>query len=207
MKLTRILMILAAATVAGLLLAACGGSDSAEVANLGTNTTTDEEGDTTEAPSDPEEAILAYTQCMRENGIDLPDPDFSGEPGQGGGGFFGQGGIDPEDPDFQEAQEKCGSNLESIRGNFNPENQEEFQDAALELAQCMRDRGFDVPDPDFSQEPGQGGGPGGGGGLGDSGLDPDDPEVQAALEECQEAAFGDLDIGPPGGPGGQEDES
>jgi hypothetical protein len=207
MKLTRVLMIFAAATLAGLLLAACGGSDSAGVANLGTNTTTGEEGDTTEAPTDPEEAILAYTQCMRENGIDLPDPDFSGEPGEGGGGFFGQGGIDPEDPDFQAAQEKCGSNLESIQGNFDPENQEAFQDAALELAQCMRDRGFDVPDPDFSQEPGQGGGPGGGGILGDSGLDPDDPEVQAALEECQEAAFGDLDIGPPGGPGGQEDES
>jgi len=31
--------------------------------------------------------------------------------------------------------------------------------------------------------------------------------VQAALEECQEAAFGDLDIGPPGGGQGQEDES
>lgn len=213
MKLTRILMILAAATVAGLLLAACGGSDSAGVANLGTNTTPDEESDPTEAPTDPQEAILAYTQCMRENGIDLPDPDFSGEPGQGGGGFFGQGGIDPEDSDFQEAQEKCGSNLESIRGNFNPDNQEQFQDAALELAQCMRDRGFDVPDPDFSQgRPGQGGGgpgggQGGGGILGGSGLDPEDPEVQAALEECQEAAFGDLDIGPPGGGQGQEDES
>jgi len=148
---------------------------------------------------------------MRENGVDLPDPDFSGEPGEGGGGFFGQGGIDPEDPDFQEAQEKCGSNLESIRGNFNPDNQEAFQDAALELAQCMRDRGFDVPDPDLSQGPGQGGGPGGGQGgggiLGDSELDLEDPEVQAALEECQEAAFGDLDIGPPGGGQGQEDES
>lgn len=215
MKLNRLLIIFAAATVAGLLLTACGGSDSAGVANLGTNATTGEEGDT-EAPTDPEEAILAYTQCMRENGVDLPDPDFSGEPGQGGGGFFGgQGGIDPEDPDFQEAQEKCGSNLESIQGNFNPDNQEQFQDAALELAQCMRDRGFDVPDPDFSQGgPGQGGpggGQGGGGILGDSGLDPEDPEVQAALEECQEAAFGDLDFGPGGGPPGggpgQEDES
>lgn len=211
MKLNRLLMIFAAAIFAGLLLAACGGSESPEVANLGTDTTTDAEADATEAPSDPEEAILAYTQCMRENGVDLPDPDFSVEPGEGGGGFFGQGGIDPEDPDFQEAQEKCGSNLESIQGTFNPDNQEQFQDAALELAQCMRDRGFDVPDPDFSQGgPGQGGP--GGGILGDSGLDPEDPEVQAALEECQEAAFGDLDIGPPGGgpPGGgqgQEDES
>lgn len=209
MKRNRLLPIFAAAIAAGLLLAACGGSDSPEVANLGSNTTADEESDTTEAPADPEEAILAYTQCMRENGVDLPDPDFSGEPGQGGGGFFGgQGGIDPDDPDFQKAQEKCGSNLESIRGNFNPDNQEQIQDAALELAQCMRDRGFDVPDPDFSQGgPGQGG-PGGGGILGDSGLDPDDPEVRAALEECQEAAFGDLDIGPPGeGPPSRDDDS
>ena len=208
MKLTRILMILAAATVAGLLLAACGGSDSAEVANLGTNTTTDEEGDNTEAPGDPEEAILAYTQCMRENGIDLPDPDFSGEPGQGGGGFFGQGGIDPEDPDFQEAQEKCGSKLESIRGNFNPENQ-----ARVPRRRCSRwpsacaTVASTCPIPTSPRSLAQGGGPGGGGILGDSGLDPDDPEVQAALEECQEAAFGDLESGRRGGPGGQEDES
>ncbi len=204
MRLTHTLMTFVAAALFGLLLAACGGGDSAEVANLGTDTTATEQGAGDDAPSDPEEAILAYTQCMREEGIDLPDPDFSGEPGQGGG-FLGQAGIDPNDPDFQAAQEKCGSNLQAIQGNFDPENQQEFQDAALALTQCLRDRGFDVPDPDFSQGgPGQGGGPGGGGGggiLGDSGLDPDDPEVQAALEECQEQAFGDLDIGPPGGPG------
>lgn len=202
MRLAKILAALTVATVAGLSLVACGGSDSAEVANLGDSaTTTSEEGSEDQASEDPEEAILAYTECMREEGIDLPDPDFSGEPGQGG--FLGGSGIDPNDPDFQAAQEKCQSNLEGIQGRFDPEDQQALQDAALEFAQCMRDHGFDVPDPDFSQGgPGPGGG-GGGGILGDSGLDPDDPDVQAAIQDCQ-GAFGDL--GGPGEPPGTQDD-
>ena len=206
MRLTRTLTTLALAAVAALSLAACGGSDSSQVANLGDTTTTSEEGSDDQAPEDAEEAILAYTECMRGEGIDLPDPDFSGEPGEGG--FLGGSGIDPNDPDFQDAQEKCQSNLEGIQGQFDPEDLQAFQDAALEFAQCLRDHGFDVPDPDFSQGgPGQGGVPGGGGGgiFGDSGIDPEDPEVQAALEDCQEA-FGDLPgPGGPGGPPGAQD--
>lgn len=208
MRLAKILTALAVAAIAGLLLAACGGSDSSEVANLGDAAgTTTEEGSENQASEDPEEAILAYTECMREEGIDLPDPDFSGELGEGGGsGFLGGSDIDPNDPDFRAAQEKCQSNLEGIQGQFDPEDQQALQDAALEFAQCMRDHGFDVPDPDFSEGgPGQGGG-GGGGIFGDSGLDPDDPDVQAAMEDCQEA-FGDLGGGPggPGGPPGTQD--
>ena len=116
MRLAKILTALAVAAIAGLLLAACGGSDSSEVANLGDAAgTTTEEGSENQASEDPEEAILAYTECMREEGIDLPDPDFSGELGEGGGsGFLGGSDIDPNDPDFQAAQEKCQSNLEGV---------------------------------------------------------------------------------------------
>src|SRR5215216_639521 len=27
------------------------------------------------APTDPQEAFLAYSACMRENGVDMPDPE------------------------------------------------------------------------------------------------------------------------------------
>jgi hypothetical protein len=194
--LTRMLTALALAAVAGLLLAACGGSDSPQVANLGNTTAAPEgEDDTSGEETDPQEAILAFTRCMRENGVDVPDPDFSGD--GGGGPRFrarpGGGDFDPNDPDFQAAQEKCRSHLEGIQGRFDPESREAFQDAALEFAQCMRDQGIDVPDPDFSQ------GPGGGGGLfGADGIDPSDPDFQAAQEECRHV-FEDLGIGPPGG--------
>jgi len=201
MTLTRTLTALAACAAAGLLLTACGGSDSPEVANLGGSATTTEDGETTEAEEDPEEAMLAFTECMRDEGIDLPDPTFS-EDGEGGSRFqVGPGeGIDPDDPDFQAAQEKCQPLLEGIQGRFDPEDREAFEDAALEYAQCMRDHGFDVPDPEFNDGPG-----GGGFGIFQEGnLDPNDPDVRAAMEDCQSAFDG---LGPgPGGPDAPPDD-
>jgi hypothetical protein len=58
-----------------------------------------------------EDTLYEFAACMRDNGIDMPDPDFSsfgtprGEPGEGGGPFGGA--IDPDDPEFQKALEAC----------------------------------------------------------------------------------------------------
>jgi hypothetical protein len=65
------------------------------------------------ATMDPELAdqLLEFAQCMRDEGIDFPDPQFSG----GGvtvqiGGPDGDG-IDPSSEAFQAAQEACGELL------------------------------------------------------------------------------------------------
>jgi hypothetical protein len=206
--------VLALAGMLGLALAvsACAGGDSAEgaqVASLGgssTETETETETTTTGTSEDPQEILLDYTECMRDEGIDLPDPDFSGGAGGGARIQLGPNGIDPDDPKFQAAREKCEPILETLQQRFDPARQEEFQDAALEFAKCMREHGIDVPDPDFSD-----GAPGRrreGGPFGDSGIDPDDPKVQAAREECDEV-FADLGGrfgGGPGGVGGGDDE-
>lgn len=59
--------------------------------------------------ADIEDQLFEFAACMREEGVDMPDPDFSnllgGGPGQGGGPFGGA--IDVEDPEFQEAAETC----------------------------------------------------------------------------------------------------
>lgn len=182
-----------------LALAACGGtasSDGDEVASLG-GSSTETETATTTTSDDPQEALLDYTECMRDEGIDLPDPDFSGE---GGGGriLIGPDGIDPDDPDFRAAQEKCSPILESLRQNFDEEDRQAFQDAALAFAKCMREHGVDVPDPDFSE--GAPGRRGPGGPFRGSGVDPDDPDFQKAREACEDA-FADLPgrLGAPGG--------
>jgi hypothetical protein len=52
------------------------------------------------------EKALEHARCMREHGIDFPDPQFSGE-----GKVtmaFKKGEVDPDDPDFKAAQEECG---------------------------------------------------------------------------------------------------
>ena len=161
-------------------LAACGGS----AADTTTPTlpslagsTPDAQADgttTTTAAVDPEDAMLEYAACMREHGVDIPDP------GSEAGGSFaitldGDGNFDA----FEEAAAACDSILEDAFGEFEltPEQEAELRDQELEFARCMRENGIDWPDPD----------PSGGGviefGLGDD-VDPD--EINAAMEACGE---------------------
>ena len=172
-----------------LALSACGGngSESVEIAILedidgveGEQALEGGDGQTADggAPADNfQDAILEFAACLRDQGLDVPDPDFSG--GGGRAGLFG-GAIDPQDPEVQAAIEQCQSAFEGIQSQFIPEDQTALQDSILEFASCLRDQGFDVPDPDFS------GGGAGGGGFFRGNIDLDDPEVQAALEECQD---------------------
>jgi hypothetical protein len=62
-----------------------------------------------------QDTMLEFAVCMRANGYDMPDPDFSGTgPGPGGGGAFGE--LDRTDPDFMAAEEACGDILDGFRG-------------------------------------------------------------------------------------------
>jgi hypothetical protein len=158
-----------------ILLAACGGSDDSGVAEAeggsgGGNGTTA----TTTTPASEEEAeqaALDFARCMREQGVDFPDP----QPDEDGGlQFRAPEGADPEA--LRDASEKCEEHLEGIRPELSEEDQAELQDAQLEFARCMRAEGVDVPDP----QPGAG--PGGGTLFQ---LDEDDPKVEAALEKCE----------------------
>lgn len=184
-----------------LVVASCGSASDGDVATLEGVTDTSQ-GTTSEENVDAEQALLDFAQCMRDNGVpEFPDPELDangnlqlfgrgGGPGAGGG----SGGLGVDQGTLQAAFEVCGELIEGvIQNNFRQLDQTEFQDAFLEFAQCMRDQGIDMPDPDFS------GGfrPGGGGGLfGD--IDPQDPAFQEAAENCQgifEGGFG------PGGGG------
>lgn len=200
MKLTYLLVL-------ALVLAACGGAaaDTGQgVASLdeSAGTTT-----TTVALTD-EEAAIAFTECMREQGIDMEDPTVDSEgnvipgrptnlpdPGEGQDGrvTFGE--------DMRNAFAECGDLLQGTNFGFTRVDRTQLQDQLIELAACLRDQGLDVADPDLSQlEPGSGDGEvrQGGGPLG---LDFQDPAVQEALDACGEFVpnFGQR-IGP-GGPG------
>jgi hypothetical protein len=181
-RLTRTLLaILAVGT-----LAACGGGgggDDDGVASLGTDETPADDGGGDDGDDEPtaaerEDAMLEFTECMREHGVDMPDPDTGG----GGGPVImrREAGSAADEEAFEEAQEECGSIMEDAFGDRpqrDPEEEAEMQDNALAYAQCMRDHGIDFPDPDFSE-----------GGmamrLGD-GIDPEDPDFIEAEEACQ----------------------
>lgn len=181
------------AVVAAIGLGACGGGgdDSSDgVASLGAGDAVSTE---TTVVGDDQDRILAYTACLREQGLDVADPTFDAD-GNLDGGFFGpDSGVDPRSEEFQAAQEACGSLIEGLTlggpggGNFDPEA---MQQATLAYTECLRDEGLEVDDLDFSGQ----GGPGGGDGVGPGGTPPDGSAPSGSLP-----AGGDPGQGPGGG--------
>ena len=63
-----------------------------------------------------QETMLSFAKCMREHGVDMPDPQFSEN---GGGVMFragpapGQGRVNPDSSTFREAEKVCGEILEN----------------------------------------------------------------------------------------------
>jgi hypothetical protein len=165
-----------AAVGASIALIACGGSDSS--------------GEDAEASA--EDAGLEFAQCMREHGVDIPDP----KPGSGGGGFSIEFEGDPrQDENFQEAQEACGDILEQAIPEGERPDPAEIRDQLHQMTECLRDKGYDVPEPQIAL-PGE-----------DPPENPeppseefqdlmDDPKFQRAQEDCAEQAGL-----PGGGPG------
>lgn len=158
-----------------LLAAGCGGSDGDTngVASVSGN---DGATTTTTGGADREQALLDFARCMRDNGVPIQDPQVDSEgnlrlrPGQGGVGDVDQATLD-------KAREACQEHLEGVTQGFTPEDQTRLQDALVKYAGCMRQNGYDMPDPDLSQGAGRGR-------FGD--LDRDDPAFQKAHEACKQ---------------------
>jgi hypothetical protein len=167
--------------------------------------------------SEMQDAMLDYAQCMRDHGIDMPDPEFNGDGGgmviQGGPGGGGKtAGPGFESEEFQAADEECNDVLEDIRGDMpqlSPEEQAEMQDKLVAMAQCMRDKGYDMPDPEVNGDGGvqiqmRGGGADGPQGTGSG----PDEQMQQDQEECNEqAGMENGPLGRPGGPAGPDTDS
>jgi hypothetical protein len=194
---------LGAATLGAVLalvaLAGCGGSDPAD-ATGGVATASgggDKASKKTDAKRDPQQAGLDWARCMREHGVDVPDPQSGGDgfirigPAADAAGAPTAGTPIQMPAGFEEADKECRHFLDDLiqdgAGTVDPEE----QDRALKFAQCMREHGVNMPDPDFSN-----------GGIsirigGDTGINPDSQTVQEAHKACQEF------FGPAGGAGGR----
>ncbi|WP_283135257.1 hypothetical protein [Rhizohabitans arisaemae] len=130
------------------------------------------------ASIDPREKGRLFAQCMRENGVDMPDP------GANGGAVRVE--RRPGDAKMEKALEACQSKAgPGTRKPLDPAEQEKFR----ALARCMRENGIDMPDPDFS------GGRVtiGGGDL--KKINPRDAKFREAMETCRNK------VGITGGPG------
>jgi hypothetical protein len=129
-----------------------------------------------------EAAELAHAQCMRDHGIDWPDPEFVD--GEWEMSPLGED-IDLESPEFREAETECAQVLQDGQPeageDINPEDRallEEQMDKMLEFAACMRDQGIDFPDPQMDDS-GTISGPAGP-------LDGDWDAFEAAKQVCED---------------------
>src|SRR6266498_4253515 len=140
-----------------------------------------------------EAALLAFSQCMRDQGItDMPDPTVDSDGNvqiQRPPGGHDSGAHDA----FAAARSKCDKYLQGVTQGFSHGDITKTQDQFLQLAQCMRGRGVDVPDPDFSQ-----GGHDPGAQFWDA-INRSDPSVEEALRACQQQVFGSEGLGHGGG--------
>jgi hypothetical protein len=175
---TRSPLILAA-VAATLALGACGGSDDG--------------GGSPSAASRQDKAFegaLKFSKCMRDHGVDFPDPQ---RVGSGGIKLTGRN-INPNDPKVKTAQQACQKYMEIGGGEtIDPARRAKLQEAALNFARCMRQHGVDMPDPQLSGKGGltfQAGPRSGTGGPSSSGngkglgVNPDSPKFKAADKAC-----------------------
>ncbi|HEX8083175.1 MAG TPA: hypothetical protein VF529_02730 [Solirubrobacteraceae bacterium] len=131
---TRALISISAAGAAALALAACGGGDGGG-------------GDTPASPRErAQESALEFARCMREQGVDFPDPQV----GENGLVMIGPGpgkGPRPDDPKLRRATEACEEHLDA--GGEAPDDAvlAKHRDAFVAYARCMREEGVNVPDP------------------------------------------------------------
>jgi hypothetical protein len=157
---------LAVAAAAMFALTACGsnGGDNNDVASLNGDQKPSGQGEPQNAGSD-EDQMRAFAKCMREHGIDMPDP----EPG---GMMRAMPAGAAEDMEkINKAGEACNKLLPN-GGKPKPLSPEEL-DKVRKQAKCMREHGIDMPDPDPNNP-----------GITIGSPDGDPAKMEKAMKEC-----------------------
>ncbi|MDT0442042.1 hypothetical protein [Streptomyces johnsoniae] len=169
--LTRTRRALTAAAFAAALLTACGGGEGGDGGQVpaadGGASPDAAAGDAGGAA--PVEQGRKFAECLRENGLEVPDPD----PESGELDLTDAAGEGEGRDALMAAFEAC-RDLAPEQYAEQPEPSGEQLDAMREFAACMRENGIDVPDPDPAA------------GLEPGAVDPAAPGYDAALEACQE---------------------
>ncbi|SED93224.1 hypothetical protein [Streptomyces sp. TLI_105] len=83
-----------------------------------------------------------HRKCLREHGLDVPEP----KPGEKGTGLT-IGGDSMSKEKMEKAFKACASKAGGA--GFGKEPTQADKDKALAYAKCMRENGFDMPDPKF----------------------------------------------------------
>lgn len=131
---------------------------------------------TAKAASD-QEKMRKYAKCMRDNGVDMPDPSGDGKVVIRQSGGPRQAGGPRGDAEIAAAQKKCRHLMPN--GGKPPKVTAEDAAKLRAFSKCMRDNGISkFPDPESDGRMKLDAGPG-------TGIDPQSQEFKDAQEACQ----------------------
>ncbi|SNS84374.1 hypothetical protein SAMN05216276_1017125 [Streptosporangium subroseum] len=119
-----------------LALAGCGGAP----AEVGVASVAKTGGASPEASPSTSPDPLKFAQCMRENGIEMADPEPGG-PVRIDARGKGKGAV-------EKAQKACGKYMGGGEGKRRIDPKD--QDRLLAFVKCMRENGVDMPDPEIA---------------------------------------------------------
>lgn len=175
------------AVLATALLAGCGGSGGGE--------TNSEEGNAAGServggPGGFAEISDETRACLKEKGIDLPEPGQGGPPAGGPPeGTPPEGGppqgFGEEGENMKEAFEECGVELPQGGPEGPPTNSDTFRESIEEYVACMGENGVELPEPNLSGE---------GPVFEEADVDRESSKFKTANEKCQSR------LAVPGGP-------
>ncbi len=172
--------ILSLLLVLGLVTGACSsGAEDGSVASLGTDAgdTKVQSAETESIPGD--EAVLAFAACLRDEGLDIDDPDIDAEGNLVAPSMHTIAAETLDIPAVHSAFDACRGFLDNVVFALSSEDLTGREDELLAFAICMRENGYDMPDPDFSGDGHSGAGP-----FGDA-IDTDDPDFLTAVKSCE----------------------
>jgi hypothetical protein len=135
---------------------------------------------------DPLDQGRKFAKCMRDHGVDVPDPGAGGGVGVGRNTPDPAASLDPNSPTVKAAIEACKS-LDPNGGEVPPPIDPTQLAQMRDYAKCMRDHGVDMPDPNPN-----------GGPRSPQAANPNDPLVKAAGEACKDKVPGGVENRGPG---------
>ena len=173
---------LTAVAVIGILALAACGSALDDVPSLTTTIDTQVMAPTADAADvvlDNEAKMMAFTQCLRDQGIEVMDPVVDSDGNVGKPELVE--GTTMSKKEWGPKWEACSAHLEGFTAERKRVDMSEQVDRFLALATCLREKGYDVDDPtaetlaqwqgDFKME-----------------FDWKDPAAEADFEECASEA-------------------
>ena len=166
LRLARLLT--AAATfAAATTIAACGSSSPTSASSP------------TGISSNPTSSTLAFSQCMRANGVpNFPDLSNNGMRIEGSGQTISVNGVSVNAPAFTAARQKCQQHLP--HSDASPAQTAQQRQRGLTFARCMRSHGVpNFPDPKVITTS-----PGGNQEVYLPGINPQSPAFQAGAKAC-----------------------